>query len=194
MAIVINANDGTISGISVGGLPDGTVDAGTLATNSVDSAELIDGAIDTAHLASGVGGKILQVVSATSNSATNVTTSWTDISGAAVTITPSAATSKILLFFNAGGMTGSVGNSHLSFKINSSEDGDIVYIVRYGYSDNSGGYKPLPLSLTYVDSPNSTSAITYKVIGLAGGNDFNINSNPSSGSNAVNAIAMEIGA
>ena len=50
MAIVINGS-GTVTGISVGGLPDGVVDAGTLATNSVDSAELIDGAIDNSHLA-----------------------------------------------------------------------------------------------------------------------------------------------
>ena len=50
MAIVINGS-GTVTGISVGGLPDGIVDAGTLATTSVDSAELIDGAIDNSHLA-----------------------------------------------------------------------------------------------------------------------------------------------
>ena len=50
MAIVINGS-GTVTGISVGGLPDGIVDAGTLATNSVDSAELIDGSIDNSHLA-----------------------------------------------------------------------------------------------------------------------------------------------
>jgi len=65
MAIAINGS-GTMTGISVGGLPDGIVDSGTLATNSVtstelatnsvDSAELIDGAIDASHLASGVGG------------------------------------------------------------------------------------------------------------------------------------------
>jgi hypothetical protein len=55
MAIVINGS-GTVTGISVGGLPDGIVDSGTLATNSVDSAELIDGAVDAAHLASGAGG------------------------------------------------------------------------------------------------------------------------------------------
>ena len=42
MAIVFNSDAGTISGLSVGGLPDGIVDAGTLATNSVDSAELVD--------------------------------------------------------------------------------------------------------------------------------------------------------
>jgi hypothetical protein len=50
MSIVINGS-GSISGISVGGLPDSIVDAGTLATNSVDSAELIDGAVDNSHLA-----------------------------------------------------------------------------------------------------------------------------------------------
>ena len=49
MTIVINGS-GEISGISVGGLPDGIVDAGTLATNSVDSAELIDGSIDNSHI------------------------------------------------------------------------------------------------------------------------------------------------
>jgi len=50
MAIVFNSDAGTISGLSVGGLPDGIVDAGTLATNSVDSAELIDGAVDDSHI------------------------------------------------------------------------------------------------------------------------------------------------
>ena len=50
MAIVINGS-GTVTGLAVGGLPDGTVDAGTLATNSVDSAELIDGAVDNSHIA-----------------------------------------------------------------------------------------------------------------------------------------------
>ncbi len=50
MAIVINGS-GTVTGITVGGLPDGIVDAGTLATNSVDSAELIDGSVDNSHLA-----------------------------------------------------------------------------------------------------------------------------------------------
>ena len=49
MAIVINGS-GTVTGISVGGLPDGIVDAGTLATNSVDSAELIDGSVDNSHI------------------------------------------------------------------------------------------------------------------------------------------------
>ena len=50
MAIVINGS-GTVTGISVGGLPDGIVDSGTLAANSVDSDNYVDGSIDNAHLA-----------------------------------------------------------------------------------------------------------------------------------------------
>ena len=57
MAIVINGS-GTVTGISVGGLPDGIVDAGTLATNSVDSAELIDGAVDDSHIAALAASKL----------------------------------------------------------------------------------------------------------------------------------------
>jgi|TARA_R110002073_G_scaffold329630_2_gene512245 hypothetical protein len=53
MAIAINGS-GTMTGISVGGLPDGIVDAGTLATNSVDSAELVSGSVDSAHLAGSI--------------------------------------------------------------------------------------------------------------------------------------------
>jgi hypothetical protein len=57
MAIVINGS-GTVTGLAVGGLPDGTVDAGTLATNSVDSAELIDGAVDDSHIAALASSKL----------------------------------------------------------------------------------------------------------------------------------------
>ena len=119
MAIVFNSDAGTISGLSVGGLPDGIVDAGTLATNSVDSAELIDGAVDDSHIgalaaskltgalpaisgASLTGittGKILQVVSGTprsSDASTTTTGSWVN-SGTNVNITPSSTSSKILV-------------------------------------------------------------------------------------------------
>jgi len=82
MAIVINGS-GTVTGLSVGGLPDGTVDAGTLATNSVDSAELIDGSIDSSHLASGVGGitefdqwRITSDLALSSSGRTVMTANW----------------------------------------------------------------------------------------------------------------------
>ena len=53
MAIVINGS-GTLSGLAVGGLPDGTVDAGTLASNAVTNAKITDGAVDAAAVAADV--------------------------------------------------------------------------------------------------------------------------------------------
>ena len=50
MAIVINGS-GTLSGLAVGGLPDGTVDAGTLATDSVVTGKIADGTITNADMA-----------------------------------------------------------------------------------------------------------------------------------------------
>ena len=85
MAIVINGS-GTVTGISVGGLPDGIVDAGTLATNSVDSAELIDGAVDDSHMASISGRKNMIINGAMTVSQRNGTTDTTVASGAIYTI------------------------------------------------------------------------------------------------------------
>ena len=75
MAIVINGS-GTVTGLAVGGLPDGTVDSGTLATdsvsavkiaaNSVDSAELIDGAVDDSHIAALAASKLTGALPAVS--------------------------------------------------------------------------------------------------------------------------------
>ena len=78
MAITINGN-GTVTGISVGGLPDGIVDRDTLATQAK--------------------GSILQVKQTvkTDTSSTDNVNSFEDISGMSVAITPSSTSSKILV-------------------------------------------------------------------------------------------------
>ena len=87
MPVVINGS-GSITGLSVGGLPDGSVDADTLASNAVTAAKL----------ASGVGGKILQVVSTTKTDTTSISSSdFANITGMSVSITPSSTSNKILL-------------------------------------------------------------------------------------------------
>jgi hypothetical protein len=76
MAIVFDSDAGTITGLSVGGLPDGIVDAGTLATNSVDSAELIAGAVDDAHMTTLAASKLTGALPAISGaSLTGLTSS-----------------------------------------------------------------------------------------------------------------------
>ena len=87
MAIAINGSSNVITGVGVGGLPDGIVDADMLAANSVTAGKL----------ASGVGGKILKVHSVTTSSGQDITSSsMTDITGLSITFQP-AATSKCLV-------------------------------------------------------------------------------------------------
>ena len=95
MAIVINGS-GTVTGLAVGGLPDGTVDAGTLAANSVDSAELIDGAVDDSHMASIKGRKNIMF-----NGAMQVSQRTTSTTG--VTSATYGACDRYKLIINGGG-------------------------------------------------------------------------------------------
>ena len=113
MAIVINGS-GTVTGLAVGGLPDGIVDSGTLATNSVtnakitdgavdaaalaansvDSAELIDGAVDDSHIAAMAASKLSGALPAISGA--NLTnTSAGQLTGALPAIDGSALTNLV---------------------------------------------------------------------------------------------------
>ena len=90
MAIVINGT-GTVTGISVGGLPDAIVDLDTLAANSVNAAKIVDGTIVDAEVTSLAASKItgaLPAISAanlTNIPAANITGTLPAISGASLT-------------------------------------------------------------------------------------------------------------
>ena len=155
MPVTINGN-GTITGVSVGGLPDGIVDTDMLAANAVSSAKL----------ASGVGGKILQVVQTTKIDTQSIQSqTFTDVSGMSVTITPSSASSKILVMFSISLATSSYGMINLVrgstdiFKGNST--GSRVNCTVAAITQNS--YECETYSHTFLDSPNTTSATTYKL-------------------------------
>ena len=160
MAIQINGN-GTITGISVGGLPDGIVDTDMLAANAVSSAKL----------ASGAGGKVLQTVSSSTTSQhTNETGTFedTNLSGS---ITPSSTSSKILVMVSqafefqranneAGGSFRLLRDSTVIDSAVSSDGGKYKY---YHYSNAASNLSIYTCySVTILDSPNTTSAITYK--------------------------------
>ena len=143
------------------------------------------------------GGKLLQVVSSYSTTQTICGTSYATVNGTSLTITPSATSSKIMLFFSSGGLIlDNSGVGSLEVKINSSEDGVIMLRNRHGHSDTAT-YKPFPLELTYIDAPSSTSAITYSLLVKVDGGDWTINPTDGGGTanvNSLTAIAIEIGA
>ena len=158
MAITINGG-GSITGVSVGGLPDGIVDADMIAAGAVTSAKR------------GAGG-ILQVVE-TRNTAehSGTQTSYTDVFSAS--ITPASTSNKILIIpqvaishennhaalarlvrqIGSGSFTafgGGVGSQ-------SNLDSNVWWNIRNTI------YNVAPYTVPYLDSPSTTSAVTYKV-------------------------------
>ena len=116
------------------------------------------------------GGKILQVKSVTKkDSFSTGDNSWTDITGLSLTITPSKATSKILV--QASLSAGSQG-IHGALRIMGTHDenmfvGDVDSSFSSATRGSWGSYwydwKVMPVTLMHLDSPNSTSELTYKV-------------------------------
>ena len=188
MAITLNGGTGVITGISVGGLPDGVVDAGTLATNSVDSDELINGAIDAGHLASGVGGKIVQAVNVMNSAvATTTGTIAADDTIPQITeggefmtlaITPTSA-SNILKIDVHIWISNSIDNNMIVGLFNTDKHATNAQASQTDYFNHPGG--PAGISFTWWTTAGTTSATTWRV--RAGGHSAGTCSfNGSSGS------------
>jgi hypothetical protein len=144
------------------------------------------------------GGKVLQVVQDTDTSSyTNSSASFTD-TGLSVTITPSSATSKIMVFasipnaysFNSGSSSDCRGKFKLvvaSTQLQLCEFG----VENFGLGSNKNFQSCV--NFAYLDSPATTSATTYKIQAaiLTSGSTINY----SGSATIINSIvAMEIGA
>jgi hypothetical protein len=188
-------------------MADGTLKVGTITTSSGSGTITLGQSGETVTIPSGVTltnngtasgfGKVLQVVSTQNITDFSTTsTSFVDVTGATLTITPSSTSSKILLLCNTNTYQNTfqayyalrwerdIGGSSTAF-------GDATYGQTYARSavanDFWGG-----VGMTYLDSPNTTSAITYTVQASttgAGTMGFGVNS-----ANASNIFAIEIGA
>jgi hypothetical protein len=112
----------------------------------------------------GASGKVLQVVQATySTEVTNATGTYAD-TGLTATITPSSATSKVLVMVSQQGCSKTSGNSANSIEIKLRRDTtDILQFVTFGIlTDTALRVNGLNYSANYLDTPATTSAITYK--------------------------------
>jgi len=161
----------------------------TTITGAGGVSQVQAGAIEHGDLPSG---SVLQVVQVTSNSSTTPTASWTAVAGGAITIAPSATSSKVMVTFTSGGMSNGTAND---IQIRLVRGSTVVRsISRYGY-EGPNDWTACPLTLSYLDSPSTTSATTYSIEVLTNlNNDFRINNNQQDdgGLNGVVTIAMEI--
>ena len=196
MAIVINGS-GTVTGISVGGLPDDIVDAGTLADNAVGLAQMAggtdgniitydtsgnpavvatgsDGQILTSAGADAVpafeaapgGGKILQEsTEGISTADSNTNSSWQTFAFISPTLTPATTSSKVLILVNIARASpgGNIIYFDLRREISGGASTDNISGESSGltYNNNSGTAQGTYYS--FIDSPSTTSAVTYRI-------------------------------
>ena len=117
-------------------------------------------------------GSMLQVVSATKTDTFSMaSTSWTDVTGLSVSVTPTSASSKILVMINMNWGTNDFRNGS-GYQI--LRNGTAICIgdaggsrsrVTGGWEDNAStpNYTMFSAAMTYLDSPATTSATTYKI-------------------------------
>ena len=127
------------------------------------SRGILDGTITAGDFASGVGGKVLQVVyGTTSTAATSNSTTFAD-TGLTANITPSLTSSKVLILVNHNNNEKETGdeNNVMGLKLfrgatQLAEIGGVfwngVNVLTFTSSAN----------FNYLDSPSSTSSLTYK--------------------------------
>jgi hypothetical protein len=171
MASIINAVSGGAGGLVGSGDASGTlqIQTGGATAISISAAQAVafSGPVSFASTPSGVlpAGSIIQIVQGVTTTST-ATTSGTDVTtNITATITPSSATSKILVQVNVGWI----------FSNQASAAGYATFSLYRGASSivspwfrgptlpgvNTSTYGNA--SASYIDSPNSASAVTYTV-------------------------------
>ena len=136
----------------------------------------------------------MQVVRAQTTSETSTTSESYVDANLSATITPTADTSKILIFVSCNGLVRNSGNASNSIDLRLVK-GATEYAVfnnDLGYQNTSGNQLWMSSSANFLDTTTTTSATTYKVqiaSAVSGQNvSFSISANLSS------IVLMEIGA
>ena len=171
------------------------------------SSELrVDKIIPTGGIPTGGGGGVIQVVSFTTQTKTIINSGTTFVdTGVTATITPKFATSKILIlayhsvtFSNFAGNGDTGGWSIRLLRGNT--------VIKNGSTNGSDHYISVPAESSYIvfndpdfqqhfDSPNTTSAVTYKTQANESNSEINIQINGNDSFNVDSSmILMEVSA
>ena len=154
---------GTISGLAANGY---VVDVASGSTLDVTNAT---GTLPSAQLPAG---SVLQVVSTTKTDTFSVSAasgSYNVVTGLNATITPTSTNSKVLVIFHAHGAVSSNSQGQAQFRImrDATPVGVATSVGNRGalsagtFTEAGASYMIASISASYLDSPNTTSSITY---------------------------------
>jgi len=184
---------------------------GTPSDGAVVTASIADNAVTAAKLASGVGGKILQVVQGTKTDTASLGSGFAD-TGLTASITPASTSNKVLVMCQITATAQNSGGSSIeaylrllrgSTAISQGDSASSRTLVTTGIGGARGSDDSGNGSIIFLDSPSTTSETTYKIQGAdrdLGGGTFYLNrgindgdsSNKSRGTS--NIILMEVSA
>jgi hypothetical protein len=190
MALELNGTTG------VNLVQDGTVTA-------ADLASTLDLTGKTVTLPAGVGGKVLQVVSYTKTDHGSTTSTSPTDTGMSVTLTPASASSKVLLFAHVNWSRDADKRVYFRFVRNSTAialgDAGTGQEATFATVSRAGdGFIIHTLSGAYLDSPSTSSSVTYKLQWWVEANTGYLNRPATIDANGANTIstltAMEIAA
>ena len=143
-------------------------------------------------------GKILQVVTGTTSTVVSITTSTATDSGLSATITPTSITSKILVMINQqtslafAGTSGNLGAGRVQIFRDSTSiwsSGQNRW-GSMGMASSANPSKNTHAGLIYLDSPASTSALTYKTKGDTNSVEYTMSFNTIGGAASTSQIIL----
>ena len=153
--------------------------------------------IDFSHIKG--QGKIAQVVTAVkTNTTSSSSTSYTEV-GLNISITPSATSSKVLLMFNPR-IGSNTGSANILMKIRNNTAGSDVtadpFAVSRWPSDGQSAYYTQPQPMIVLDSPSTSSSVTYQLQMKTNAGGFTVNMPSNTGgysdTEVSTVIAMEV--
>jgi hypothetical protein len=133
---------------------------------------------------SGSGQVVSQVISTfLTTTFTSTSTTYTDVTGLSVTITPRNSANKIMVFYNFQASTTNGENSVMFQLVRGSTPiatgvaaSNRPAASSYNRSVSACGDQSWAMAMNFLDSPATTSATTYKIQGLAqSGATFSVN-------------------
>ena len=168
---------------------DGAITEAKLGSNAVTTAKINNGAITSAKLDSGLAlGKIGQVVSQPRSTAYTTTSTSFVATPLSVNITPTATSSKILIMASSNVANNNINDIGRYTIMRDSTVLDAGAGMANGYSNTANDIR-IGISIHYLDSPNTTSQITYALGHRTGGvSTSTVNKNGYTGS----ITAMEV--
>jgi len=150
-----------------------------LGIGSTGQVLTVSGGLPVWSTPAGGGGKVLQVVSATYDTpATTTSTSYSD-TGLTLSITPTLATSKVLVIISqAMDCNPQVNTTAVAMGLKLQRNSSDILDLSGGAAETFGVFGPSgPLNnlgfipITYLDSPATTSSVTYKTVQRAKNSD-----------------------